>query len=81
MKKHASALRRLRVGLLTLLHASVASDEFGRRSVRTPTDPWEFQAPVRRPLEFDATRLTWRHNGFDRNRTDRHGLLIKEILA
>jgi hypothetical protein len=57
-----------------------ATDEFGRRAVTDVATVWDFYATVLHLLGFDHTRLTWRHNGFDRRLTDVHGEILRPIL-
>ncbi len=57
------------------------TDEFGRRSVDSVTNVWEFYATVLNILGFDFNRLTYYHNGLDRKLTDVHGRVIREVLA
>jgi len=58
-----------------------ATDEFGRRAERNPTTVWEYYATVLHLLGLDYERLRWYHNGLDRQLTDVHGKVIREVLA
>lgn len=58
-----------------------ATDEFGRRAEVNPTTIWDFYSTVLHLLGIDYERLSWYHNGLDRQLTDVHGGVIRELLA
>ncbi len=58
-----------------------STDEFGRRAVQDVASVWDFYATALHVLGLDHTRLTWRHNGFDRRLTDVHGRVLEKVLA
>lgn len=58
-----------------------ATDEFGRRAEVNPTTVWEYYATVLHLLGLDFRQLRWYHNGLDRQLTDVHGKVIREVLA
>jgi uncharacterized protein (DUF1501 family) len=58
-----------------------ATDELGVRAVDNTLSLYDFNATILHLLGLDHTRLTFRHNGFDRRLTDVHGHVIRELLA
>jgi len=58
-----------------------ATDELGVKAVERPRPLYDFNATILHLLGLDHTRLSYRHNGFERRLTDVHGEVIKEILA
>ena len=58
-----------------------ATDDFGRRAEQNPTTIWEFYSTVLHLLGLDYNQLSYYHNGLDRQLTDVHGHLIKQVLA
>jgi hypothetical protein len=58
-----------------------ATDEFGYKAVDQVTTVYDFHATILHLLGLDHTRLTYRHNGFDRRLTDVHGHVISDILS
>jgi len=58
-----------------------ATDELGVKAVADVHPLYDFNATILHLLGIDHTRLTFRHNGFDRRLTDVHGSVIRPILA
>jgi hypothetical protein len=58
-----------------------ATDPFGRRAEQDVTNVWEFYATVLHLLGLDYEKLTYYHNGLDRQLTDVHGHVIKDVLV
>jgi len=58
-----------------------ATDELGVKAVEHPLSLYDFNATILHLLGLDHTRLSFRHNGFERRLTDVHGHVIREILA
>jgi uncharacterized protein (DUF1501 family) len=58
-----------------------ATDELGVKAVENKRSLYDFNATILHLLGLDHTRLSFRHNGFDRRLTDVHGHVIREILA
>jgi len=58
-----------------------ATDELGVKAVENTLSLYDFNATILHLLGLDHTRLSFRHNGFDRRLTDVHGRVIREILA
>jgi uncharacterized protein (DUF1501 family) len=58
-----------------------ATDELGVKAVADVHPLYDFNATILHLLGIDHTRLTFRHNGFDRRLTDVHGAVIRPILA
>jgi len=57
------------------------TDELGVKAVENKLSLYDFNATILHLLGLDHTRLTYRHNGFDRRLTDVHGHVIREVLA
>jgi hypothetical protein len=57
------------------------TDELGVKAVADVHPLYDFNATILHLLGIDHTRLTFRHNGFDRRLTDVHGAVIRPILA
>jgi uncharacterized protein (DUF1501 family) len=57
------------------------TDELGVKAVADVHPLYDFNATILHLLGIDHTRLTFRHNGFDRRLTDVHGSVIRPILA
>ena len=58
-----------------------ATDDLGVKAVENTLSLYDFNATILHLLGLDHTRLSFRHNGFDRRLTDVHGHVIQEILA
>ena len=58
-----------------------ATDDLGVKAVEHPLSLYDFNATILHLLGLDHTRLSFRHNGFERRLTDVHGHVIREILA
>jgi hypothetical protein len=58
-----------------------ATDALGVKAVEHPLSLYDFNATILHLLGLDHTRLSFRHNGFERRLTDVHGRVIREILA
>ena len=58
-----------------------ATDELGVKAVEDKLSLYDFNATILHLLGLDHTRLSYRHNGFERRLTDVHGRVIREILA
>ncbi len=58
-----------------------ATDELGVKAVENKRTLYDFNATILHLLGLDHTRLSYRHNGFDRRLTDVHGHVIREVLA
>jgi hypothetical protein len=58
-----------------------ATDDLGVKAVEDKLSLYDFNATILHLLGLDHTRLSFRHNGFDRRLTDVHGRVIREILA
>jgi hypothetical protein len=58
-----------------------ATDDLGVKAVERPRPLYDFNATILHLLGLDHTRLSFRHNGFERRLTDVHGEVIGEILA
>lgn len=57
------------------------TDDLGVKAVEHPLSLYDFNATILHLLGLDHTRLSFRHNGFERRLTDVHGHVIREILA
>ena len=57
------------------------TDELGFKAVENVLSIHDLHATMLHLLGIDHTRLTYRHNGFDRRLTDVHGHVVKEILS
>jgi hypothetical protein len=66
---------------LTGLSLHGVTDDLGVKAVENKLLLYDFNATILHLLGLDNTRLSFRHNGFDRRLTDVHGHVIKEILA
>jgi hypothetical protein len=58
-----------------------STDDLGVKAVERPRPLYDFNATILHLLGLDHTRLSYRHNGFERRLTDVHGEVIGEILA
>lgn len=58
-----------------------STDELGVKAVEHRLSLYDFNATILHLLGLDHTRLSYRHNGFERRLTDVHGSVIREILA
>ncbi len=58
-----------------------ATDDLGFKAVENVLSVHDLHATMLHLLGLEHTRLTFRHNGFDRRLTDVHGHVIQEILA
>jgi uncharacterized protein (DUF1501 family) len=58
-----------------------ATDDLGVKAVENTLSLYDFNATILHLLGLDNTRLSFRHNGFERRLTDVHGRVIREILA
>ena len=58
-----------------------ATDDLGVKAVADVHPLYDFNATILHLLGIDHTRLTFRHNGFERRLTDVHGAVIRPILA
>jgi hypothetical protein len=55
-------------------------DDFGYQRIKDRTYCYDLHATLLHLLGVDHTRLTFRHNGFDRRLTDVHGQVVHQIL-
>jgi uncharacterized protein (DUF1501 family) len=62
-----------------LAHGS--TDEFGLEVAENLVHVHDLHATILHCLDFDHTRLTFRHAGRDFRLTDVHGRVVREILA
>ncbi|MCP4174956.1 MAG: DUF1501 domain-containing protein [Fuerstiella sp.] len=57
------------------------TDELGFKAVEDVSSIHDLNATILHLLGLDHTRLTYRHNGFDRRLTDVHGHVLRDILT
>ncbi len=57
------------------------TDELGFKAEENVLSVHDLNATILHLLGLDHTRLTFRHNGFDRRLTDVHGHVINDILV
>ncbi|MDG1897286.1 MAG: DUF1501 domain-containing protein [Fuerstiella sp.] len=57
------------------------TDELGFKAVEDVSSIHDLNATILHLLGLEHTRLTYRHNGFDRRLTDVHGHVLRDILT